>query len=498
MKVLIRTDASTELGSGHVARCLTLADGLSTRDIQVCFVTRSMHGDLGDVIAAAGYVVHRLPATTAADNDWHADAEQTATAIGNTQFDWIIVDHYALDYRWESAMRAHARRIMVIDDLGDREHDCDLLLDQNYCENLERRYDGRVPESCVKLLGPRFALLRPEFISFRAKGVRDAAVVRRVLVFLSGADPENLTGRVLNALDEIAAPEVEVDVVIGSSGKHIESLKRYCADRTRRHLHVQTSRMAALLAEADLAIGGGGATSWERACLGVPSVVLGLARNQWPIAEALANSGAHLYLGRVDALDDASLRAGISTALNNRWLRHSFMQASQKITDGRGVNRVLGQLKPPVVSFRLATDDDCDRAFEWRNHPSNRRYAFDSSVVELDAHRRWFRDTLANPSRVLLIGLVDDSDVGVLRYDLQDTAALVSIYLDPARHGQGHGTALLTAGVDWLRSRYPNVRSIVAEVLAENVASAQAFRAAGYRESHQSFRFDLSSAGTTP
>ena len=494
MNVLIRADASVSIGSGHVMRCLALADGLRKAGARVAFACRQAPGDLCDFIAAEGYTVHHLSVgeDRGSDTDWEVDAARTIAVIGDdVPLDWLIVDHYALDRRWESTMRPHAKAIMAIDDLADRAHDCDILLDQNYYKGLDTRYDNLTPESCKKLLGPRFALLRPEFSNARPREPRDTPIVRRILVFLSSADPFNVASRVLDALDTVVSPSVEVDIVVGVASPHVDVLAAYCSSRPGRRLHVQTSRMAELLAATDMAIGGGGATSWERACLGVPSLVIGLADNQLAIAEALARDGAHLYLGRVEDMDGSSLRAALAVLLENRGLRTSLARAAFVLTDGRGVGRVVSHLRASRVSFRPATDDDCDRLYAWRNHPETRRHFFDPAPVDLSAHRRWFAGVLADATRTLLIGAVDGEEVGVLRYDFSGDEARVSIYLDPARRGEGVGTTLLVAGRDWLQSHCPETQAIVAEVLPANEASVHAFLAAGYRESHRCFRYDI-------
>lgn len=494
MNVLIRADASVDIGSGHVMRCLALANGLRKAGARVTFACRQAPGDLCDFIAAEGYPVQRLVAgkDSGSNPDWGTDAARTIGMMGDAApLDWLIVDHYALDQRWESAVRSYTRAIMVIDDLANRVHDCDILLDQNYCKGMDTRYDNLTPESCKRLLGPRFALLRPEFSNARPREPRDASVVRRILVFLSSADSFNITSRVLGALDMVVSPSVEVDIVAGVASPHVDALTAYCSNRPGRRLHVQTAHMAELLATADMAIGGGGATSWERACLGVPSLVIGLADNQLAIAEALASAGAQLYLGRVEDMDDSSLRAALAVLLENRQLRAALARTAFTLTDGSGVGRVIRHLLARQVSFRPATGDDSDRLFAWRNHPETRRHFFDPAPIDPSAHRRWFADTLADDSRILLIGIVDGEEVGVLRYDLSGDEARISIYLDPARQGEGIGTTLLVAGRDWLQSYYPGTRAIVAEVLPTNGASARAFLAAGYRESHRCFRYDI-------
>lgn len=494
MNVLIRADASVDIGSGHVMRCLALAHGLRKAHARVTFACRQAPGDLCDFIAAKGYPVHRLSVgeDRGLDMDWEADAKRTIAVVrSDVPFDWLIVDHYALDRRWESTMRPQTKAVMVVDDLANRIHDCDILLDQNYYRGLDTRYDDLTPKTCKKLLGPQFALLRPEFSAARPREPRDTPVVRRILVFLSSADPSNVTSRALEALDAVASSGVEVDIIVGAASPHVAALTAYCSRRPGRRLHVQTSRMAELLAAADVAIGGGGATSWERACLGVPSLVIGLADNQLAIAQALARDGVHLYLGRVEDMEDSGLRAALAVLLENRCLRTALARAAFATTDGGGVGRVIRHLLARHVSFRPATEDDCDRLFAWRNHPETRRHFFDPAPIDLSVHRKWFAGTLTNATRALLIGVVDGEEVGVLRYDFSGDEARVSAYLDPTRRGEGIGTALLVAGRDWLRSHCPETRAIVAEVLPANEASVHAFLAAGYRESHRCFRYDI-------
>jgi UDP-2,4-diacetamido-2,4,6-trideoxy-beta-L-altropyranose hydrolase len=181
-KILIRTDASVQIGTGHVMRCLTLADELRGRGAEVIFVCREFDGNLCGYIEEKGYIVHRLPVSDATEQgdqnieiglkhtawlgaDCQTDVEQVEEIIKDLESppDWLVVDHYALDERWEECLRSYCKKIMVIDDLADRPHNCDLLLDQNFYENLESRYDGLVPPQCKKFLGPKYALLRPEF-----------------------------------------------------------------------------------------------------------------------------------------------------------------------------------------------------------------------------------------------------------------------------------------------------------------------------------------------
>ena len=496
MKILIRSDASVQLGAGHVMRCLALAEGLRERGGTVAFVCRPGAGDLCDIIDAAGFRVHRLPAETSPT--WRDDAARTIDAVhGEAPVAWIVVDQYALDAKWESVVRPHVQRILAIDDLADRSHDCDLLLDQNFHPDPDARYAGLVPATCTRLLGPRFALLRREFSAARPARPRVVAQVRRVFVFVSGADPTNVTERVLRALDGVATREVKVDVAIGLSGRHVGGLTEYCAARPGWTVHVQTPRIAELLAAADLAVGAGGGASWERACIGVPSLVLGVATNQLESAEALARAGTQVYLGRVEELDDASMSRALQVLFANQYLRQALAHAAFALTDGRGVQRVARRLLPDHVELRPATAADCDLLYSWRNHPQTRRYFFDPRPLSLSVHRQWLTDALADPARILMVAMSNGRDVGALRYDIRSSEARVSIYLDPLRQREGLGVELLTAGTHWLSAHRQEVSVVTAEVLPANETSLYAFLAAGFRVSHSCLRLELPAAGSS-
>jgi UDP-2,4-diacetamido-2,4,6-trideoxy-beta-L-altropyranose hydrolase len=209
------------------------------------------------------------------------DIRQTLKVLqANAPWDWLIVDHYSLDYRWESAMRKVVGKIMAIDDLADRKHDCDLLLDQNYFQETDIRYKDLLPERCDRLLGPKYAMLRPEFREARNFCRMRGNGVARVLVYFGGNDPDNLTGMALSALNSPELKHLLVDVVIGTSNSHQGKLETLADQRVGTRLHIQPECFTELMIRADLCIGAGGTTTWERLCLGLPSLVVTVAENQ--------------------------------------------------------------------------------------------------------------------------------------------------------------------------------------------------------------------------
>lgn len=336
MQVLIRTDASVAIGSGHVMRCLTLAAALRARGAEVAFLCRELAGNLCARIEADGFEVLRLPAPV----DGETDAGQCIGLLGPRRADWMLVDHYALDQRWESALRGHATRIMVIDDLADRAHDCDLLLDQNYFLDQQRRYAGLVPATCTELLGPAYALLRPEFATARAGLAARDGSVRRVLVFFGASDEANDTLKALRAIAE-AAPSLAVDAVIGVNNPHRDAIRAAAGANVRCH---DFADMAALMVAADLYIGAAGTTTWERCCLGLPSLVLGIGASQLDAIADLHRAGATEVLGASDAVPAAALAEALRQALRAPARLAAYSAASLALVDGRGAQTCCDML----------------------------------------------------------------------------------------------------------------------------------------------------------
>lgn len=362
MTVVFRADASIVIGSGHVMRCLALAGQLRRDGIDTHFVCRAHPGHLGEIILAQGHGLTLLPMGQDRSSDpahaswlgasWEEDAAATADAVAGRKADWLIVDHYALDARWEGDLRSQAGRIMVIDDLADRPHDCDLLLDQNIHASPDR-YRNLVPEGCRLFLGPMFALLRPEFETGHGMARPRSGQVRRVLIAFGGTDPEDYTGMALTALDALRVPGIQVDIVVGMACPHREKLAERCASRPHTRFFCQSNRLAELMAEADLAIGAGGAMTWERACLGLPAVVLPISANQFPISRGAASR--RLAIACTDPTSETLPRL-IAAAVSKPGLLRRISQRGLEAVDGKGLRRMTAALRDTLVLTLLSDE----------------------------------------------------------------------------------------------------------------------------------------------
>ncbi len=354
MNIVFRTDSSRNIGTGHVMRCLTLAKRLSQKGISISFVCRDFEGNMTSIIREQGYGLHllRRPSNEGLNQNqdlyrqWLGvdvvyDASETIrTCAADPPIDWLIVDHYALDLAWELQMRNVVDSIFVIDDLANRHHEANILLDQNLYHNMYERYCGLVPSSTKLLLGPQFALLRPEFqIEHNKRRIRDG-MIRRILVFFGGVDASNETEKAIVAI-EMLHLDITVDVVVSKVNLHLERIRSICATKKTVNFYCQVNNMAELMGKADLAIGAGGTTTWERCYLGLPSFITVLADNQVEVSESVDKAKAAVNLGWFTEITSDSLANSLRVALNSPDMMQEMSRNARALMgDGCGAERV--------------------------------------------------------------------------------------------------------------------------------------------------------------
>jgi UDP-2,4-diacetamido-2,4,6-trideoxy-beta-L-altropyranose hydrolase len=486
---VFRCDASARIGAGHVMRCLTLADALSETGWTCAFACGAPTTDTVPALLESPHERLLL--------DGEAETEAAALAARWPDgCDLLVADHYQRDTVFEAACRPWARRIMAIDDIADRPHHCDVLLDQN----LGRRasdYDGLVADHCRRLTGARFALLRPQFAAARRHARRRREIgdaPRRILVSLGATDPDNVTTSVLHGIGQ-AGIRAEIDVVLGRSAPHLHAVRALAMDMPGRvTVHAGVDDMATLMSEADLAVGAAGSSSWERCCLGLPTVLMVIADNQRPGAAALAGAGAVVPVESTDA---------VGAAVKDLWRsadrRHAMATAAGGICDGYGTARILiGLLIPEPardgtpVTLRLATEADSSLMFGWQCDDRIRRFSRDSEPPTWDRHQRWLKRFLDETDRVLALIEHAGETAGILRFDpvTEGSGFEISILVAPERHGRGIGRAALAlARKLFLRE------DLYAEVLPGNAVSHALFQDAGYRPVREGLYVNVSDTG---
>lgn len=339
-------------------RCLTLAKALEDKGADVQFICRDHVGNLIENIHQEGFVVHTLitrsghseqteskEAPKLFHSEWlgvtqQQDANDCHSILEEIQPDWLVVDHYSIDQAWQKILKPNYQKLMVIDDLGDRQHICDLLLDQNYGATANK-YQSLVPEHCKILAGAQYALLRPEFAKWRQVSLKrreHGQKVKSILITLGGVDPDNYTGKILHQLSKAELdPNIEITVIMGATAPHFETVKQQAKSMNiKTRVKTNVINMAELMANADLAIGAAGATTWERCCLGLPAIQLVIADNQWQVAQALVKDNVVKLIDNVEQIPDLVEAA-------KQWINEVSRQSSN-VCDGLGCQRVVKQL----------------------------------------------------------------------------------------------------------------------------------------------------------
>lgn len=359
---VFRVDASLDIGTGHVMRCLTLADALAARGGQCLFVSRDLPGNLIHLVKQRGYDVLVLPYIASSDQvssgsvdlpahkswlgvDWEIDAHQFLDALKERgKSSWLIVDHYALDFRWEKFVSPSFDKVMVIDDLCDRYHECDLLLDQNLGRTIGD-YSPKLKKESELLLGPEYSLLRSEFSELREKSLQKRRKIdlNKIIITMGGVDKDNFTGRILQSISDLETlRSCEIIVVMGATSPFlVKIIEQAELLPLRIEVKVAVSNMAELMLESDLAIGAAGSTAWERCALGLPSLVMVLADNQKNIANELDKAGASKLV------DANRMEDELRKFFSSKYLLGNLEKISKKsssLTDGQGVNRVIEKI----------------------------------------------------------------------------------------------------------------------------------------------------------
>lgn len=364
MKVVFRADSSIAMGTGHVMRCLTLAEELKKNHAaHIFFITRALPGHMANSIQSKGYQLTLLPEPVQdfqPDPDdvahakwlnvpWAVDAEETIKAIVNVKPDWLIVDHYSLDARWHRLLRPYVGHILAIDDLADRKLYCDILLDQTFGRE-QKDYKKLLIEDCRMLLGSRFALLRPEFAELRPQAIHQRKCfdgIKRILVTMGGTDPNNATAKVLDSLAQIdwsTAPLI--DVILGGQAPHLEFIRKLVENHPLKVVvSTDVTDMAMRMLKADLAIGAGGSTSWERCCLGLPTLIICLGQNQKRILREIEKAGAAINLGGQNGDVSRKISKILHRLNREKELMINMSGRCFNLVDGIGARRIANEIK---------------------------------------------------------------------------------------------------------------------------------------------------------
>ncbi len=472
--LVIRADASPEIGTGHIMRCLALAQTWQADGGTVHVIGQITDG-LEERLREEGIPVRALESTPGSE----ADAQETAQTANRHGATWCVVDGYHFDQQYQRCLREERIRVLFIDDYGHADrYEADLVLNQNIDAEASLYRDRS--EHTDLLLGPRFALLRKEFWPWREPRRTPRTETQRVLVTLGGADPDNCTEKAVEALGQLEREGLQCTVAIGESNPHKSSVGA-AAERAGIPINLRSnvSDMASLMAEHDIAVSAGGSTCWELAFMGVPNVIIVLADNQCGIAEGLDDEGTALNLGWHEEVDRVDLARAIDAVLANADRRLEMAETAMRLVDGWGSDRVVSQMNGRLF-LRPVQEADCETVWRWSNDPKVRERSYNEDPIPWEEHKEWFSRKLSDPSSTLFVGEDEERPVGQVRFDSEDSAAVISVVVDSEKRGEGYGTELITRGTERYMQMTDDSR-VDAFIKKGNEASIRAFEKAGYQ-----------------
>jgi len=472
--LLVRADASPQMGTGHVMRCLALAQVWQQARGRVWFALARPAGPIREQLESAGCeVVELMGAVGSAE-----DANAVVVLAQKQQAAWVVADGYQFDDAYQHRLKEAELQLLLVDDYGHAKHySADYVLNQNLGASATL-YAGREATTRL-LLGPRYLLLRKEFLKWREWNRPTPKVGRRVLVTLGGSDPDNVTRKVIEGLAGLR--DCEATVVVGSNNPHWDELQAAAGGAGQRlRLLRNISNVPELMAEADVAVTAGGTTVWELAFMGLPALLITLADNQRSNVEQLAGLGAARALGAAGGLSSQDIAAGTGALLKDTTARQEMSRRGRTLVDGEGSFRVWLHLMESTVKLREATEGDCRLIWEWANDPEARRVSFSPEPIPWEDHVKWYAGKLQDKRAHLWVACDGAGrPIGQVRFDEQDGRAVISISLNPEHRGRNLGSLVI-----WLACRrlFQNTRihAIRALIKPDHAASVRAFVKAGF------------------
>ena len=475
--MVIRADASTKSGTGHVMRCLALAQAWQDAKGHAIFVTAAEPSAIESRLKLEGMEVAQLSTQPGTIHD----ATQTAALAREREAAWVVADGYHFGAAYQTRIKDAGLKLLFIDDHGHSEHYfADIVLNQNLHAH-EALYVNKEPYTNL-LLGPRYILLRKEFLKWRQWHQQIPAVAQKVLVTLGGGDADNVSLAVIQALNDIHIHDLEAKIIVGASNPHFKSLQHAvaCIPCSIQVLE-NVDNMADLMAWADAAISAGGTTCWELAFMGLPNLVIITADNQYPVAKELHRLGAALSLGWHQSISMNDIRQELVRLLTAPELRMKMGQTGQKIIDGQGVHRTLAQMNSGNILLRPVRKEDCILLWEWANDPDVRAVSFSSQPIPWKEHVKWFNSRLSDPGCIFYISTDGKGrPVGQIRFDSKLDEAVVSVSVDSEFRGKGYGNLMISLASEKVFD-VSNITKIHAYVKNENHSSTRVFIKAGFR-----------------
>lgn len=471
MHILFRTDGNADIGTGHVMRCLALAQAVLEQGAKATFLCSELTPALAERLSQEGCTVKKLSVSAYGKDD----AEETA----NIDAEWIVVDGYNFDGAYLQHLKDAGKRVLMIDDYGHaKQYSCELVLNQNpYAQ--KGFYKGSPAEL---LLGSRYCLLRKEFRKWCGWARETREQPERLLVTLGGADTNNVTCKILSFLSKSEVP-VDVTVVIGGSNPNLKEAQEIAkTSRTPMSIVSNVRGMPELMAQCDAALCAGGTTSYELAFLQVPMLTVVLAENQKAVAESLEEHGCSINLGTAEELQEEGVLHAVKSLLSDAAKRASMSAEGAALIDGYGADRTCLRLLDAKLRLRPAVEADAYMLWEWANDPVVRQSSFSVEPIALENHITWFAYALQNPACHILVACnMEDEPVGQIRFNEEGEDAVIDMHISQNHRGKRYASELIAKGTTWLFEN-TSIHVVHAYIRPENEASVRSFLGAGFTQ----------------
>ncbi len=482
--IIFRADASIEIGTGHIMRCLTLAHALQNSSLDtknITFICQTLPINIKKIIIDAHFNLIELT-----NNNWSQQSDAKACISILSKFDHIdllIQDHYLLNKPWQQELTPYYTKLLVIDDLANREHIADFLLDQTFAR-IPDDYQKFVQKNCTLLIGESFILLRDEFtklISSAKIKRKSSSNIKNILVSLGGMDPDNITQLVLLSIIQFingCDNNFNVSIILGSTAPHLDIIKEQIKPYSCFTLHQDCNNMAQLMLNADIAIGASGSTAWERCYLGLPTISIEIADNQALVSQNLMHAGAIINIGKAKNCTKLKIINALNYLLDNPLKYTLMIEKCFSCCDGLGTQRVIEHMLADKLKLKRVDLNDVDITFKWQSNPEIRKYFHHDNPVTYQEHVKWFTQALNNPKRFVFLIIDNNIPVGVLRLDKQKNNELeISILVSPDSQGKKIATRAIQAIPDNLKNK-----TMHAYVHRDNLASHRLFTKSNFNK----------------
>lgn len=481
MNLYIRADADSKIGTGHIMRCIALGQAWQDRGGKVAFLSHCESEVLHHRILDEGFEFVPIDKPHPDPQDLKQVFKQLETRNSELET-WLVLDGYHFTQDYQKAIRNGKVHLLVIDDTNHLSHyHADILLNQNIHATKLAYHCG---EDTTLLLGTRYLLLRREFLKYKdwKRGMSDRA--KKIMVTFGGSDPDNVTLKVIKALNSLGDPTLEVKIVAGPANTNISSLEKEIHHSPFAiHLLSSPSNMPELMTWADIAISAGGSTCWELAFMGLPNIITVIADNQRGIAEELGNEGAVINCGWHE---DITLKQYVQTLkeiVQDKGKRSSLAEQGKKLVDGNGARRIIRAMFVGQIKLRMAQGNDCELLWKWANDPNVRQSAFNSKNIAWEDHQVWFLNKQNETGCIQYIALSEqDVPMGQIRFDIKDSIADIDYSVDKDFRGMGLGQMLLKKGIELFCTQQEHPITIQGRVKKGNIPSNRTFQECGFLE----------------